>query len=420
MARFRVALSVCWLWLGSASATLVDQPPSASVASAERCSATNQLVVVSGNDLMPLVGTPVRELSVLSASPTGLRPIVFQVDRRDAQGRYIIEDAAGAESDDPLLGAHDELVFLASDAGVRLNDIARRTKTAKLAEIRLGETPGMPPRWVYVSNSNDPHPVRGNHYIRYSAESDLITSAAYQLGFDRRLPFLVDAFRWKTNTTGEGWSPNIVDTMKIRHRGTFLGFIPFRRTHRDYHSRLTGVKAGPLRIIRRTENRIRVLWHLKTPAVQIDYVVMPGGFVMDTVIDIPFNVGLFFGGIETLTTVDWNQNPELPHLIVGMPGHHSTAAINGHMSAEKHAFNLLQAHQFTVTSSLGRMLVSLEIPPGVPITPWFYLRDALNETDPPEKHTGQFGNIGFRTTGWEQIDTQVQHVKFMVCLEPQQ
>jgi hypothetical protein len=419
MARFRVFLSVCWLWLGTAGAAPADQPPSATSTSAEGCSATDQLVVLSGNDLMPLVGTPVRELSMLRASPTGLRPIVFQVDRRDAQGRYIIEDAAGAESGDPLLGLHDELVFLASDAGARLSDIARHSKTAKLAEIRLGETPGMPPSWVYASNSNDAHPVRGNHYIQYNAVSDLITSAAYQLGFDMQLPFLVDVFRWKTDT-GEGWSPDIVDTMKIRHRGTFLGFIPFTRTHRDYSSRLTGVKAGPLRVIRRTENRIRVLWHLKTPAVHIDYVVMPGGFVMDTVIDIPFDVGLFFRGIETLTTVDWNQNPELPDLMVGMPGHHGTAVINGHMSAEKHAFNLLQAHQFTVTSSLGEMLVSLEIPPGAPITPWLYLRDALNETDPPEKRAGQFGNIGFRTTGWEHIDTQVQHVKFTVCLEPQQ
>jgi hypothetical protein len=159
---------------------------------------------------------------------------------------------------------------------------------------------------------------------------------------------------------------------------------------------------------------------LQTPAVRIDYVVMPGGFVMDTVIDIPFNVGLFFDGIETLTTVDWNQNPELPGLMVGMPGHSNTAAIDGQMSSEKHALNLLQAHQFTVTSSLGEILVSLEIPPGVPITPWLYLRDALNEADPPENRTGQFGNIGFRTTGWEQIDTQVQHVKFTVCLKPEQ
>ena len=368
---------------------------------------------------MPLLGTPVPELSLLSASPAGVRPIVFQVDRRDALGRYIIEDAAAAESVGPLLGSQDELVFLASDAGTQMRKSAGHSNTAKLVEIRLAETPGVPPRWVYLSNSGDANPVRGNRYIQYDAEGDLISSAAYQLGFDMRLPFLVDVLRWKTNA-GDGWSPNLVDTMKIRHRGLFLGFIRFTRTHRDYSSSLTGVKAGPLRVIRRTENRLHVLWHLKTPAVHIDYVIMPSGFVMDTVIDIPFNVGLFFDGIETLTTVDWDENPDLPGLVVGMPGHQTTAAINGHMSAEKYGFNLLQAHQFTVTSSLGEILVSLEIPPDVPITPWFYLRDALNEADPPENRTGQFGNMGFRTTGWEQIDTQVQHVKFTVCLKPEQ
>ena len=419
MTRFRVLVSVCLLWLGSAPATPGDQDPSGSASSAETCSATNQLVVLSGKDLMPLLGTPVRDLALLSASPAGVRPIVFQVDRRDAVGRYIIEDPAAAESVGPLLGLQDEVVFLASDAGTRLSNIAGQSSTAKLVEIRLAETPGVPPRWVYLSNSGVPNLVRGNHYIQYDAEGDLITSAAYQLGFDMQQPFLVDVLRWK-NDTGDSWSPNVVDTMKIRHRGAFLGFIPFTRTHRDYSSRLTGVKAGPLRVIRRTENRIRVLWHLKTPAVHIDYVVMPGGFVMDTVIDIPFNVGLFFDGIETLTSVDWNQNPELPGLMIGIPGHHNTAAIDGHMSAEKHALNLLQADRFTVTSSLGEILVSLEIPPGVPITAWIYLRDALNEADPPENRSGQFGNIGFRTTGWEQIDTQLQHVKFAVCLKPEQ
>ena len=209
----------------------------------------------------------------------------------------------------------------------------------------------------------------------------------------------------------------MLDTMKIRHQGRFLGFIPFKRTHRDYTSRLTAVKAGPLRVIRRTESRIRLLWHLKTPAVHIDYVMMPGGFVMDTVIDIPFNVGLFFNGIETLTTVDWNEDVALPRLTVEVPGHLTGAIIDGYMSSDKHEINLLRGDQFTVTSSLGEMFVSLEIPSGVPITPWLYLRDAQNEVDPPENRAGQFGNVGFRTTGWEQIDTEVQHVKFTVCLE---
>ena len=416
MARFQLLLAVCCLSLSRANLAYADQLPNGPDTPADKCSAADPLVVLSGNDLIPVLGAPVRQLSLLRVSSTGLTPILFQVDRRDAQGRYIIEEADATASRGPPLGFHDELVFLASDAGARLGDVARRGEAAQLAEIRLDDTPGAPTKWVYVSSSSDSRAVHGNRHIQYDADGDLVISAAYQLGFDTQLPFLVDNFRWNTDDS-DGWSPNLVDTMKIRHRGRFLGFIPFTRTQRDYRSKLTAVKAGPVRIIRRTENRIRLLWHLNTPAVYIDYVIMPGGFVMDTVIDIPFNVGLFFNGIETLTTVDWNADAALPRLTVKAPGHHNAATIDGHMSSDKQAFNVLQAHQFTVTSALGEMHVSLEIPPGGLITPWLYLRDALSEPDPPENSAGQFGNVGFRTTGWEQIDAEVQHVKFTVCLE---
>ena len=415
MARFHVFLTIFWLWLSLDHPAHAERVPNGSVTPGNECSAADQLVVLSGNDLMPLFGTPVHQLAVLKVSPTGLTPIVFQVDRRDALGRYIVDEADTAASGRPVLGFHDELVFLASDAGARLSDAARRGEAARLAEIRLGDTPGSAPKWIYISSSSDPGPVQGSRYMQYIPASDTVSSAVYQLGFNTQLPFLVDTFRWKTDDS-DGWSPNVLDTMKIRHQGRFLGFIPFKRTHRDYTSRLSAVKAGPLRVIRRTESRIRLLWHLKTPAVHIDYVMMPGGFVMDTVIDIPFNVGLFFNGIETLTTVDWNEDTALPRLTIEAPGHPKAATINGHMSSDEREFNLLQAHQFAVRSSFGEMFVSLEIPYGVPITPWLYLRDAQNEADPPENRAGQFGNVGFRTTGWEQINTEVQHVKFTVCL----
>jgi hypothetical protein len=160
-----------------------------------------------------------------------------------------------------------------------------------------------------------------------------------------------------------------------------------------------------------------MLWHLKTPSVYIDYVMMPAGFVMDTVIDIPFDVGLFFGRIETVASVDWDGDTALPRLTIYAPGHQQPLSIDGDMSREERDFNSLQLNKFGVTSSLGKMLVSLDIPPSVPLTSWLYLRDALEEADPPEERIGQFGNVGFRITGWEQINSQVQHVKFAVCLE---
>lgn len=416
MGRFHTFLT-CF-WLGTVQVTHADPRSDAAIPPAIDCSATDQLVVLSGAALAPLLGTPVRQLSLFKASAAGLTPIAFQVDRRDAQGRYIIEEADIAGLGDAILEFDDEVVFLAADTGVRLSDTSHLSKTLPLVEIRLGDAAGLPTGWLYVSVSGDPQTAGGNRHVQYDPASDTVTGAAYQLTFNRRLPFLVDTFRWKSGDSG-GWSPDVIDTMKIRHHGRFLGFIPFRRTQRDYTSRLSGTKIGPLRVIRRTENRIRMLWHLKTPAVYIDYVMMPGGFVMDTVIDIPFDVGLFFSDVETLTSVDLDGDPALPRFTIQAPGYRPALVIDGHMSSEKRDFNLLQSNQFGVSSSLGKMLVGLEIPTGVPITPWLYLRDAQDEADPPENRVGQFGNVGFRITGWEHINRQLQHVKFAVCLEAQ-
>lgn len=415
MRKPHILLTCYWL-MAAVQVAHAGPPPSTALVPASDCSATHPLVVLSGNKLAPLLETPVRQLSLLKVSPTGFTPIAFQIDRKDSQGRYIIEEADRADLGSATLGPDDELVFVAADAGIRLSDPAKLAGSTPLVEIRIAGTPGAPPKWIYAGASSERKARRANHYIEYDQASDLVTSATYSLGFSGRKPFLVDSFRWKI-PAGGGWSPDLTDTMKIRHRGRFLGLLPFRRTQRDYSSRLTAVKIGPLRVIRRTENRIRVLWHLKTPALYIDYVMMPNGFIMDTVIELPFNVGLFFSDLETLTTVDWSEDNTLPRLTIHSPEHHKALTIDGHMSSDKHHFNLLQSSQFAMTSSLGDMLVSLEIPPGVPITPWLYLRDAQDEADPPENRIGQFGNAGFRTTGWEQIDTEVQHVKFTVCLD---
>jgi len=379
------------------------------------CEPSSGLVVLTGEALAPLVNIPVQRLAFFRASAVGLSPITFQVDRRDEQGRYILDrnevDALGHAS----LTHGDEVVLRAADAGPRLHIQPPRSAPMNLVEFRLDDGTNGASGWVYASVSAKPATVADAAQIEYDLVSDVVSSADYQIRFNSRLPFLVDTFRWAQGT-GNVWSPDLVDTMKIRHQGSFLGIIPFRRTQRDYQSRLVASKAGPLRVIRRTENRVRMLWRLKTPALYIDYVVMPGGFVMDTIIDIPFNVGLFFRDIETLTTVDWNHAATLPGLTAHAPDYPHSLTIDGHMSQEKHDFNSVQSHRFAVVSTLGSIGVDLEIPPGVPITPWLYLRDARGEADPPEDQPGQFGNIGFRTTGWERIDTEVQHVRFKVCV----
>ena len=381
------------------------------------CPSAQELAVLTGSSVPALLGTPVQQISLLNYSQGQLSPLSFQIDQKDLQGRYQIEETppGGPQSRSAALDENDELVFRIADSGNKLPGASELVRRYSLVELQVSDPNSGISGWIYASISSQHGPVSSGNIIRYLPDTDSVRSGLYHIGFSEQLPFLVDTFHWKLDGN-HAWSPDISDTMKIRHRGTFLGFIPFQRTQSDYSSRLVSVKEGPLRIIRRTSNRIRMLWKLKTPTLYVDYVMMPDGFVMDTIIDIPFNIGLFFSNVETLTTMDWNDAPELPKLTIHSPDGVTELAVDGRMSADKQAFNTANTRHFSVSSSFGDMFVSLDIPDDFPIQPWLYLRDDIEEADSPENHAGQFGNVGFRTTEWERIDTKVQHLTFTICM----
>ena len=408
---FIIALCLC----GSSHAGVVARD---SVVLTAPCGPAGQLLVASGNDVASLVGIPVGDISLFRFADRGLSPITFQIDQKDSEQRYVLPDPApnATLSSGHRFDDNDELVFRTADAGARLPGQTQAALGIQLVEIEITGADKEDSTWVYAGINPVRERTLTQQPVRYMADRDLVQSELYRIGFSRPVPFLIESFRWKLDPPGE-WSPDIVDTMKLRHTGRFLGFIPFLRTHDDYSSELLTVKQGPLRVIRRTENRVRIFWELKTPALYVDYVMMPDGFIMDTIVDIPFNVGLFFDGIETLTTMDWSEDPALPGLTVSTPHSAEKLLIDGRMSAGKELFNTVKGTRFAVDSAYGAISVHLDIPEDFPIEAWLYLRDAMLEADPPENRTGQFGNVGFRTTRWERIDTEVHHLKFTVCMD---
>jgi len=379
------------------------------------CPLPQQLAVLSGQPLSALTGIPLQNIALFRRSESGLQPIIFQIDQKDQEDRYVLEVQA-TPGKEQLLDQNDELVFRISDAGRRLNAASEIAKLHALIEIGIVEPVSQNTSWIYAVAAPGPVQPTKEKYIRYIKDHDRVQGGIYRVDFSDQRPFLIDAFSWKAEQTGS-WSPNIADTMEIEHRGKLFGLFPFLRTSMDYSSSLTAVKTGPLRIIRRTENRVRILWKLKTPALYIDYVMMPDGFFMDSIIDIPFNIGLFFDRVDTITTMNWNDSPDLPGLTIRSPYTTSELPIDGHMSPEKRAFNTVAGDRFSVSSAYGSLYIQLDIPQDFPIEPWLYLNDASNDAAPPGNRRGQFGSVGFRTTGWEKINTEVHHLKITACVE---
>jgi hypothetical protein len=271
------------------------------------------------------------------------------------------------------------------------------------------------PGWFYINIipvKTAKQVVFQENYLSYDKVQDVISSSDFKIGFSGSRPFLIDMFKWRLDNNQ--WSSNLSDMMKIRHTGRFFG-LPFRRTQDDYSSLLLAVKQGPLRVIRRTENRIKIFWKLKTPELYIDYIMTPDGFIMDTMIDIPFKISFFFSELETITTMDWNpeQNGKLAVYNTKLG---ETILINGIDSPLKQTFNKIEDSRFSVETFKGNLDVELQIPDNFPIHAMLYLNDHPDAVDPPENYPGQVGNVGFRTIGWEDIDSHLYHLKFTVCI----
>ncbi|GMQ89054.1 MAG: hypothetical protein BMS9Abin09_0500 [Gammaproteobacteria bacterium] len=381
---------------------------------ASGCESPDALAVIPADRLPALLGKPIRQITLLHYRDQQLSPITSQIDQRDADGRYLLDDESAPDNRAGVLGPDDEIVFRLADRAKRRPPASASVKETTLVEVEVNDPQTGETGWVYAGLSDPATNAATDKKVAYETQTDSVETGVYKVGFSNQHPFLIDTFQWKL--AANSWSPDVLDAMKIRHQGTMFGFFSFRRTSKDYSSKLTRVKTGPLRIIRRTKNRVRILWELKTPVLYIDYVMMPDGFVMDTIVDIPFNLGLFFSDVETLTTVDWRNDPALPELTIRSPGTTSSLVVSGQMSDEKSQFNTINDTRLSVHSAYGSVSLKLDIPDDFPVQPWLYLNDRADVADPPENQAGQFGNVGYRTTGWENIDTEVHHLKFTTCV----
>ena len=389
------------------------------------CAANNSLVVTSAAQIPALSGRRIKEISLLNYSKKNFQKIVFQIDQKDSQDHYVLDEKSKqnrqATEEINTFTDKDELVFRFEDMNERVDYSSLLLKQYTLIELEIipVSNSGKISKWLYIKLDDKSSEPDSEHHIliNYDYMQDEVSSSVYKIGFSKAYPFLLERFHWHLPDQN-GWSADITDMMKIRHTGRFFG-LPFKRTQDDYYSQLIAVKEGPLRIIRRTENKIRVFLRLKSPALFIDYVMMPNGFVMDTMIDIPFKSSFFFSELTTFTTMDWNNSADSLKLSIQADKEYTTIPINGFPSDEKSAFNQIKGNSFILNSNRGHFNVALDIPDNFPIQSSFYLRDALDEIDAPENYPGQFGNIGFKTTGWENVGSQLYHLKFTVCVTPE-
>ncbi len=378
-------------------------------------------VVLTGKMLPALRKIPIGKVAFYAVHQSVARPIPLQIDRRDYNGTFQIPRDAEEKAREAKLPLHrnDECVFMVSDIGEKMEQPPERIKIQSAIEIELTDPETDRHGWVYVFTfPGTPPETSPKDYVTYHGEEDSVESAIYRVAFSKEKPLLIESSIQK-DPAGKGESPNFTDTLKIRHRGKLFHHIDFLRTQADYTSRLAAVKDGPVRVIRKTSNRIRVLWRLRTPAICVDYIHYAHAFFMETHLHVPFRTGWFFSDMATLVTIDGNDDPSLPAVRLFSDSFPEGMAINGEMSPEEEQFNRSGEAYFALSSRYGKTLVKFDLAKDSLIHARAYVMDDRNLPDPPERIPGQFGNVGFYSTGWDKLGISVQHLIVGIYMVPE-
>lgn len=372
-------------------------------------------VILRGAQLAPLVGAARARIAAYVRHGNRFTAIPFQIDRRDAQGQLLLDAAMPAAlARDPHFNARDECVFMVGDLGERGTVPVANLRPERVVEVELRDPRSAQQAWVYLLVL-PATPGTAASYVRYQPDNDALESDTYRLAFSRRMPMLADSVQWYDPAL-RGYGSNVIDVMKIRHTGRFLGGFTFHRGVEDYRSALVGTRVGPVRVIRRTENSIRVFLGLRSPTITVDYIGYAHAILADIRLNVPFRNDWFFSDLESVTTWDGNDSPGYPAGMVYSRSVPEGFPIDGHMSAAKRRFNASDDGAFALVNKYGTLLVTMDFPASEPIKRQVYIMDDRTALDPPENIPGQFGNIGFRMTGWEKLSRGIHHLTYRAML----
>jgi len=353
----------------------------------------------------PLVGVGVNHVRVWALHEGEWQTVPFQFDRHTPDGDWDFAIHASPE------GAHRRLTDL-DELAVAIADLGEEAPAGAVP-------PGAPnPRSVgipgigrvYVATHDAPPPLSPRRWVSYNYDRDEVAHPGYLLGFDAARPFVLDRLVWTADPAERDW----IDTGKIRARGLLLGKLLFQRTQEDFTSRITGVIAGPVRVIVRTENRLRMVLGIQSPRSIIYRIHTPDTLVMEIVIQLPFNVGWLFHDLEVRSTLDLRPGESRT---VTCPDH-PPAQIDGRVAAGEETLRGCPMQGFTIAGRYGTMHGDLTLTPGLDLQQTLYYADDAAEADPPEGQPGHYGETGVTLTGWEKLGRGEYRMRLTLDFRP--
>lgn len=236
-------------------------------------------VVVSTGALAGLADRDPDHYRLLAMHDGTAVPVPFQIDARDAHGRYQLTDAPPAFDDD------DELVFMAKDLGARCA-AESLAAAGPIVELEVAD-PGTGSRgWAYLVRAPDAPRPTARPYAVYDAARSEVRAAAYRVRYPPGRNFFTSMEA--TSATGGG---TLITRMTMRIEPTFsLLFAHWspRFTEESFRTEITGVRNGPVRAIVEARQSLELGRLLPdAPAGDVHTFYYASSFVTPSTFDVP-------------------------------------------------------------------------------------------------------------------------------------
>ncbi|MFQ5665998.1 MAG: hypothetical protein ACE5I7_06150 [Candidatus Binatia bacterium] len=370
-----------------------------------------EVVKIPGTDIARLAGYPINRLALVARRSVGAgahhgwQPIPFQIDERDAEGQWVLERGPQPNFDTPraVLDDNDVLLFMAMDAGTRV-PTADLPHGLPVAEVSVHDPLTGSTRWAYLLGFDTPAPRAPTSYVDYDPATDRVQGAHVTLGFRNGTPAYL-GIRARDGAVGG----NLLDRFKVRATAAFLwGLLHFSRTEDDLLTEFVAWGQGPIRVIRRQRQRVRIGWGIRSPTFGSytyfyrDFAELPVALYLN------FPPTYFFGSIVIRTILDFR---DLKGWLLLVPGLARPIAINGRMTAEKAALNQLPASWFALEGPHLTLLQTMDVSPSLASVRRRLLYREDSRPAPPEGYPGQEPGIGYQLDQWGKVRAGAHHLR---------
>jgi len=377
----------------SVAALLVGQPDT-SLATAD--APFWEVASITGETLGCLVGAPSDRVA-LFACQDACAPIPWQLDERDAQGRLALDQGPAPSADDPpgVIDGNDEVRWMAADSGRPMRRDEAPPDARCGVELALRHTEDAAGGWAYAFVLPSTAPRSPTRYVRYDPDRDVISGTRVSLGFRGATP------QYLGLRSGEdGVERSVLDRLKVRAFARFLGLIPMRRNEDDLESGFVAWRAGPIRVIRRQRQRIRLGWGIRSPAFGTDTSFYRDFAELPVTLRLNFPPTYFFGGIEIRAALDFR---DLRGWQLLAPGLREPLVVGSMRPQDVERLNALPGDWFALIGSNVQLVQVLGSSPSLATVDRRLFYREQTAPDRPEAERGEMPGVGHRLTRWEHV-----------------